>query len=786
MLQLPTKPEQTNKQELLATATLDVRGMKCAGCVNAVERQLTQNTGVVSACVNLITEVAVVEYEQGVVEPEKLAEKLTSTGFTSQVRPAHSTNIGELTQNAASRREEEKKKQITELAIAAILLIFSGLGHLAHIGGPSIPIISNTWFHWGLATIALFIPGGAIIVDGWKALRHLMPNMNTLVGIGTLSAYFASCVALLFPQLGWSCFFDEPVMLLGFILLGRTLEGRARSRAGEALEALVALQPQLAHLLGKPSLAEQTGIEIPVEQVKVGEWVKVLPGEKIPVDGEVVEGETTVDESMLTGESLPVGKKPGEIVSAGTINQSGAIAIEVTRTGRDTTLAQIIASVEEAQTRKAPIQKLADTVAGYFAYGVMAIASLTFLFWQLIGTRIWPEVLTANSMDMSGEMSMSTSPMLLTLKLTISVLVIACPCALGLATPTAILVGTGIGAERGLLIKGGDILERVHQLDTIVFDKTGTITVGKPTVTDCLPWHDAISSEELLQLAATVEIGTNHPLATAIVEAAKEKEIPILEAKQFYTEAGLGVAAEIDGKQVCLGNKEWISNQKAINFNSKDITQTKSLAESGKTVVYVAVNGELIGIIALKDKLRPDAKEAVTNLQKLGLEVVLLTGDEPIIAEAIGKQIGIEQIVAQVKPVEKATIIQSKQENQGKIVAMVGDGINDAPALAQADIGISLHGSTQVAMETAGIVLMKDRLLDVVEAIKLSRATFQKIQQNLFWALGYNTIAIPIAAGILLPSHGIILNPPAAGGLMALSSIIVVTNSILLRRQFPK
>ncbi|MGF1489567.1 MAG: heavy metal translocating P-type ATPase [Prochloraceae cyanobacterium] len=784
MLQVAPINVEKNIQSSVKIATLDVTGMKCAGCVKAVERQLTQNDGVVSACVNLITEVAVVKYKEGTIEPENIAKKLTSTGFPSKIRISdNSHKEGKL--SAAERRKKENQEQLQKLITAAILLIFSAIGHIDHIGGPSIPVLSNIWFHAGLATVALIFPARSIIIDGVRSLRHLMPNMNTLVGLGTISAYLASLVALLFPQLGWECFFDEPVMLLGFVILGRTLEGRARSRATKALESLIALKPQTARLIGQPSIDQESGIEIPLEQVRVGEWVKVLPGEKIPVDGKIVDGITAVDESSITGESLPVAKEIGNIVTAGTINKSGAIAVLVTRTGQDTTLAKIIASVEDAQTHKAPVQQLADTVAGYFAYGVMSVASITFLFWYFIGTKIWPEVLTTittHSSHQAMEIA-ATSPLLLSLKLAIAVLVIACPCALGLATPTAILVGTSIGAERGLSIRGGDILETIHKLDTIVFDKTGTLTSGKPKVTDCIPCQD-LDTDNLLAIAAAVESGTNHPLAEAIVSAAKQKNLTLPTTTNFHTEPGLGVSAIVAGKQVSLGNAEWMSDRGIII--DPEITKTaESLAEAGKTIVYIARESQLIGSIALQDILRPDAIETVKTLQEMGLEVVLLSGDRATVARAIAKQLGISQYFAAVKPEGKATIIQSLQEND-RIVAMVGDGINDAPALARADIGISLHHSTDVARETAGIVLMREKLIDVVESIKLSQATFNKIRQNLLWALGYNTIAIPVAAGVLLPGFGILLSPVVAAALMASSSVIVVTNSLLLRRQFKR
>jgi Cu2+-exporting ATPase len=689
-----------------------------------------------------------------------------------------------------------------QLVMAGVLLILSSVGHLP--GGESVlPVLHNIWLHCGLATATLLGPGKAIMVDGWRGLRQNAPNMNTLVGLGTLTAYTASLVALLFPQLGWECFFDEPVMLLGFILLGRTLEKQARGRAAAAFRQLLALQPQVARLIADPEKVAVPGrdsVEIPAAHVRVGEWLQVLPGEKIPVDGEVVAGQTTVDESMLTGEPVPVLKQPGDAATAGTLNQSGAIALRATRTGKDTTLAHIVALVEAAQTRKAPVQRLADTVAGYFTYGVLAAAALTFIFWYFFGTHIWPDVLAVGNwsstqhLSQVGHLGLHTqhlahnthtlrpSPLLLSLKLATAVMVVACPCALGLATPTAILVGTGVGADRGLLIKGGDVLERVHQLDTVVFDKTGTLTTGHPTVTDCLPVCP-LTPDALLQLAAAAESGTCHPLAAAIGQSAQRQGLSIPAAMEFHTEPGLGVSALVEGKQVLLGNCDWLTQQ-LIFISESEQENAKTLAVDGKTVVYVAVDGVLAGLIAVTDTLRPDAKAAVEQLRlSLGLRVMLLTGDRLEAAGAIAEQLGISpvDILAGVRPDGKAAAIQKLQSKSARI-AMVGDGINDAPALSQADIGIALQAGTDVAMETAQIILMRDRLTDVVQAIQLSRATFDKIRQNLFWAFAYNTLGIPIAAGVLLPISGFALSPAAAGALMAFSSVSVVTNSLLLYR----
>ncbi|MEH2417427.1 heavy metal translocating P-type ATPase [Nostoc sp.] len=817
---------------ILEKIILDVGGMKCAGCVNAVERQLTQHPGVKSACVNLATEVAVVESETGAVDADALAQRLTAVGFPTQQRKASGTVAGEISTlpDPAERQRREMRSSVRQLAIAAVLLVLSGSGHFGNLGSSVLPVLNNIWFHCGLATVALLIPGRPILVDGWLGWRRNAPNMNTLVGLGTLTAYIASLVALLFPQMGWECFFDEPVMMLGFIILGRTLEQQARGRAAAAFRKLLALQPLLARLIPNPEKVGvgSSSVEIPAEQVRVGEWLQVLPGDKIPVDGEVVVGQTTVDESMLTGEAVPVIKQPGDMVTGGTLNQSGAIAIQATRIGSDTTLAQIVALVEAAQTRKAPVQKLADTIAGYFTYGVLTASVLTFVFWYFFGTHIWTNITMSGGMEMISHADHSVetrliplptphSPLLISLKLAIAVMVVACPCALGLATPTAILVGTAMGAERGLLIKGGDVLEKVHQLDTVVFDKTGTLTTGNPIVTDCLLIEGMGSGESgvgsgnpysLIQLAAAVESGTHHPLAKAIQQEAQRQQLSIPEAVDFHTEPGLGVSAVVEGTVVLLGNWDWLNwHGIAISETAQHVAQ--NLATDGKTVVCVAIGGTLAGLIAVCDTLRPDAQSTVDKLRQMGLRVMLLSGDRLEAASAIAKQLGLDSadVIAGVPPAKKAAAIQALQLEGTKgrdrtkktphsplptphsplpithsVVAMVGDGINDAPALSQADVGIALHSGTDVAMETAEIVLMRDRLNDVVESIQLSRATFNKIRQNLFWAFAYNTVGIPLAAGVLFPSLGFVLNPSGAAALMAFSSVSVVTNSILLRR----
>lgn len=808
---MQTIPEATPESALptsTETLMLDVGGMKCAGCVKAVENQLLRQPGVITATVNLVTEAAMVECEPG-VDPKALADKLSETGFPTQLRYTEG-ETDDVVLTPAERQQQETQRQLRQVIIAATLLLLSAIGHLDHFGWISVPGSDNIWLHWGLATLALIGPGSPILTDGWRGLRHNMPNMNTLVGLGTLTAYTASFVALLFPNVGWECFFDEPVMLVGFILLGRALEQHARSRATGAFQSLIALQPAVARLVTSaqtnPSLSDQAVVEIPASRVKVGEWMRVLPGEKMPVDGEIMAGQTTVDESMLTGEAVPVLKQLGDAVTAGSLNLSGVVTIKATRTGKDTTLAQIIALVETAQTRKAPIQGLADVVAGYFTYGVMTLALLTFLFWYFIGIPLWSDSIFANfhlSSPMIGahalmhaaDSPLMPSPLMLSLKLAIAVLVIACPCALGLATPTAILVGSSIGAEKGLLIRGGDVLEKVHQLQTIVFDKTGTLTLGEPTVTDSIPLTEAWSEQTLLQLAATAESGTQHPLGLAIRQAAIQQELPHLPAQNFHTEPGFGIAAEVDGKTVVIGTQTWLT-QHEIAVGPTAVEMAQTLAAAGKTPIYLGADTQLIGLLAVQDRLRPEAKLTIDQLRQMGLQVMLLTGDQPAVAASIAQELSLSntEVLADVRPSQKAEVIKALQNSGGgnaelhgsnrKLIAMVGDGTNDAPALAQADIGIALNSGTDVAMETAGIILMRNRLSDVVEAIQLSRATFNKIRQNLFWAFIYNALGIPIAAGLLLPAFGIVLSPATAGALMAFSSVSVVTNSLLLRRRF--
>lgn len=761
----------SSSPKIIDTVTIDVHGMKCAGCVKAVERQITQHQGIISANVNLITSVALVEYETSIVQPETVADKLTASGFPSQVRVMEDEGEN-LQQKIQEKRKQEAKNRLYQLITAGILLFFSSIGHLHHLGFHSLHPLTNIWFHWALATASLVISGREILLNGWQGLWQRKPNMNSLIGIGTTVAYLTSCLALLYPQWGWECFFDEPVMLLGFIFLGRVLESSARNRAIESLEALLSLRPPFARLVGKINSAQDQGLEIPAMQVKPQEWLRVLSGESFPVDGVIVEGETTVDESLLTGESLPITKKKGDLISAGTINNGEMVIVEAVKTGKNTRLSQIIATVENAQIRKAPVQKLADTVSGYFTYIIISISLLVFCFWYFWGTQIWSNLL----------LDLHSSRMILSLKLAIDVLVIACPCALGLATPTAILVGTSVGAENGLLIKGGDVLEQVKNLKTIVFDKTGTLTQGYPEIVDIIPLG-SMSKEEVLQIASSLEISANHPLAKAMISQGKMLNLDTVKVTHLVHQQGQGVKGKIHEDYFYFGNQQWLT-QNHLQIDNTIITQVNNWAKEGKTVLYLAKNTNLVALISLSDQIRPEAVETVKELKKRDIDVIMMSGDQPLTAQYIAEKLGIKTYYGGLTPTDKSNLITKIQSESLHQVAMVGDGINDAPAMSCAELAIAMPQGAEIAIKTAQIVLTRGKLRDVVTAIDLSKFTLTKIQQNLFWALSYNLLAIPIAGGGLLPQYHFLLNPATAGGLMALSSIIVITNALFLKSQF--
>ncbi len=609
-----------------------------------------------------------------------------------------------------------------------------------------------------LATPVQFIAGWRFYRGTWDALRNRSANMDVLIAMGTSAAWIYSTLVTFLPFLGVpvanpATYFDTAAAIIGLILLGKYFEEIAKGRAGDAIRKLMDLAPRTAHVV-----RDGQEVEIPVEQVHADDVLVVRPGERVPVDGVILEGASALDESMITGESLPVEKNPGDPVIGATINKTGLLRARATKVGADTTLNQIIRLVEDAQVARAPIQRLADRVASVFVPTVIAVATVSALAWLLAFEKPVPFSLT----------------------IFIAVIIIACPCALGLATPAAIMVGTGKGAENGLLIKGGEYLEKAHKLTTVVFDKTGTLTRGKPSVTDIVALGS--SEEDLLHLAASAEQGSEHPLAKAVVSQAQDRRIPLSAPQAFQALPGSGVQATVDGRRVLLGNRG-LMLRNGISLDRVEATLQR-LEGEGKTVMLLAADGELAGALALADTLKEHSAEAVRALQKMGIEVIMLTGDNRRTAEAIAKQLGVDAVIAEVLPAQKEGKIQELEE-RGKVVAMVGDGINDAPALARADVGIALGSGTDVAMEAGGIVLIKDDLRDVVAAIQLSRATVRKIRQNLFWAFGYNTALIPLAAGLLYAAFGVLLDPIYAGAAMGFSSVSVVANSMALRRFKP-
>jgi Cu2+-exporting ATPase len=752
--------------------------MKCAGCVSAVERRLCQQMGVQTAAANLVAQLAVVTYDPAQTDADQMVAALTASGFPSQTRTA----TDPLT--CWQQQESPFQQQAGQLAIAALLLILSFLGHLPNEW--TWPAFQDLRLHALLASFALAGPGRSLLINGYQGLRQGDPNMNSLVGLGAVSAYAASLAAWLWPQLGWACFFEEPVMLLGFILLGRTLEAQARFRAGQSLRTLAALQPQQAHLLLPTDQASPTTTDPQVEvgaiTLKPGELVLVLPGERFPVDGVVVRGRSSVNEAMLSGEAMPCLRQVGDGVRTGTVNLTAPLIVQASQTGLDTTLAQILRLVEEAQGRKAPIQRLADRVAGRFAWGVMTLALLTFLFWLLWGTHLWPTVLSQSVVGHVGHLpaqeAVGQTPLLFSLQRAIAVLVVACPCALGLATPTAILVASGIGAERGLLLRGGDVLERIAGLTDLVFDKTGTLTLGQPQL-QTVEAQPGFTPEHLLQWAASLEAGTHHPLAMAVIQAVEAQQIPLLAVQDSWTEPGLGVQGTIEGSRFFVGQHQWLLDQ------GLDLPTDESVSDA-MTWIYLGRADGYLGRLGVTDTVRPEAQAVVAALQGQGVRLHLLTGDRPSVAAQIAAQVGIAaaQVQAGLSPLQKANSIELLQQT-GRSVGMVGDGINDAPALAIADVGFAMGGGTDVAQACGGVILTGDRLGQLLEAIQLSRDTLQTIRLNLGWALGYNLLGIPLAAGVLLPAQGLALSPSLAGALMAASSLAVVANSLSLYRRWP-
>lgn len=758
------------------TATFPIRGMHCASCALVIGRALTKTAGVQKAEVNYGTENATITFDEALVTPELLEKIVKSVGYTlegatpKKVAARSGATREEVIDRVASERVEMLRVMRAKLVTGVILSIVVLLG--------SYP----TWFPWMPARLTdpfvlflLTIPvqfwvGSQFYRGLWLLARYRSADMNTLIAVGTLAAFGYSTVATFWPKfftrggLGADLYFDTAAVIITLILLGKFLELRAKARASEAIKKLAGLQPKIARVV-----RDSTEVEIPIDEVKFGDVLRVRPGEKIPVDGEILEGHSTIDESMVTGESMPVGKSPGEQVIGATVNKAGSFTFRATKVGKDTVLAQIIKLVEQAQASKAPIQRLADFIAGYFVPAVIGIAILTFFVWYFFGPEPSLTLALANF---------------------VAVLIIACPCALGLATPTAIMVGTGRGAEAGVLIKDAETLEIAHKVKVIILDKTGTLTQGKPAVTDVVdgtistlsPSSEGEMERGWLALAASAERNSEHPLGVAIVEYAKARNIALSEPKNFQSVTGMGIQAEVHGKQVLVGTRG-LMHEAGIKHEEWEL-ELEKLEDQAKTAVLMAVDGKIVGAIGIADTLKPGSKEAVVELKKLGLEVWMITGDNQRTAEAIAREVGIDHVMAQVLPDKKVEKVKELQA-QGKKVAMVGDGINDAPALAQADVGIAIGTGTDIAMEAGDITLMSGELKGIVTALKLSRRTLRTIKQNLGWAFVYNIVLIPVAAGVLYPFTKLLLNPILAAAAMALSSVSVVTNSLRLRRFHP-
>jgi len=743
----------------VATATVEfpITGMTCANCAMTIERTLKKKVpGVLNASVNFASERARVEYIPSLTSIDRMIDAIEDAGYGA-IRPDEilDEEDAELAARNAEIQNQTRKFLAGVLFTAPLFFLSMGrdfglLGLWSH----------GAWVNWlflMLATPVQFYTGWDYYTGGWKSLRNKSANMDLLVAMGSSVAYFYSLALLLYPSLGNHVYFETSAVIITLIKLGKMLESRTKGKTGGAIRKLMGLRPKTATILvnGKER-------DIPVSLVAVGNTVIVRPGESVPVDGTVIEGESSVDESMLTGEAIPVDKGPGSQIAGGTINGEGRLKVEATRVGKDTALARIIRLVQEAQGSKAPIQALADRVAAVFVPSVIGIAFLTFILWWAIGGQFVPSMIRM-----------------------VAVLVIACPCALGLATPTAIMAGTGKGAEQGMLFKNSEALEMATKLDTIVLDKTGTITIGKPAVVNLIVSDTLVKDEqELLQVSASAERGSEHPLGRAIVNEAEKRGLELLEPHDFKASRGLGVSARVDGREVSVGKPQWFAEM-GLRFNDAS-DDVRALQAEGKTVMMVAVDQKLAGLIAVADTVKPESGDAISDLHREDLKVVMLTGDNAQTAQSIASTVGIDEVFSEVRPEEKSSKIKELQ-NHGDMVGMVGDGINDAPALAQADVGLAIGTGTDVAIETGDVILASGNLTGVSKAIRLSRATMRTVKQNLFWAFFYNIILIPVAAGVLYPFDFLPhflrqLHPILAALAMAMSSITVVSNSLLLYR----
>jgi len=758
--------EDAGYAPVVEKVAIPISGISCASCVATIEDALRQPPGVVSATVNFATNTATVEYAPAALTVADLRRVIRDAGYD----PLGVTEGPALADHEKAAREREIRTLRRKLATGVVLTVPILLGSMHHWFPWSPPVLQNFWVLLAFTTPVQFWVGSQFYRGAWAALRHRTSDMNTLIAVGTSAAYSYSLAMTLAPDffrargITPAVHFETAAVIITLILLGRLLEAIAKGRTSEAIKRLMTLQSKTARII-----RDGHETDVPVEDVRIGDLVVVRPGEKVPVDGIVQEGASAVDESMLTGESLPVEKRPGGPVIGATLNKTGTFRFEATKVGKDTVLAQIIRLVEEAQGSKAPIQRLADYVASIFVPIVIGIAVLTFGVWLAVGP----------------------SPALLFAMLNfVAVLIIACPCALGLATPTAIMVGTGKGAELGILIRSGESLETAHKVQTVVFDKTGTLTKGEPEVTDIVSHElraedgapNSERRESLLRLAASLEQGSEHPLGEAIVKRARAEGLQLSEVHEFEAVPGLGVRGRVDGRRVVLGNAKFLA-ESGVALQDL-VSGADALAAQGKTPMYVAVDDRVTGLIAVADTLKERSAEAVRALHRMGLESVMITGDNRRTATAIAKQAGIDRVLAEVLPHQKANEVRRLQA-EGKVVAMVGDGINDAPALAQANVGIAIGTGTDVAMEASDITLIRGDLTGVVAAIELSKRTMRTIRQNLFWAFIYNMLGIPIAAGVLYPFTGLLLDPMLGSAAMALSSVSVVSNSLRIRRFRP-